>query len=91
MMVMVVTMVASRRHHDDARSITAIGVMMVVMVMMAQADDELRQLDIRVTEPEPISSTACSSDAAFGIGSSRSAKEFARSTSLGAGLGVGAA
>jgi hypothetical protein len=34
------------------------------------------------------SSTACNNAEAFGIGSSRSAKEFARNISLGAGAGV---
>ena len=64
--------------------------MMVVMVVLT--DVELRQLDVLVRRRAGRgSSTACSSAAAFGIGCSSSAKEFARNTSLGAGLGVGAA
>jgi hypothetical protein len=45
-MVVVVMVVPARPNHDDGRA--AIGVMMMVMVVMANADNDLGQLDIRV-------------------------------------------
>ena len=88
-------MVMSARHDHDARGVPPIGMMMVVMVVMMS-----RPTPITIWASWMFgsagwdgadSSMACSSAAAFGMGSSRSAKEFARKTSFGAGAGVGAA